>query len=111
MRALLSVISRSLGPLSLGVALALAPVAAKADPNAAAVAVMADACSGCHGTDGQSVGAMPSFIGKDTAALKKMLLEYKTGGRDATVMDRIVKGYSDAQLEAISAYYGARKKQ
>lgn len=58
-------------------------------------------CYGCHGTDGASPGAIPAFNGKAADALKKMLIEYKTGAREATVMDRIMKGYSDAQIDTI----------
>jgi len=88
-------------PACLGLALAAAP-AASAGP---AGNVMADACAGCHGTDGQSLGAMPAFNTKSAAELKKMLRDYKSGAREATVMDRITKGYSDAQLDAIVDYY------
>ncbi|HSV29388.1 MAG TPA: c-type cytochrome [Candidatus Omnitrophota bacterium] len=94
-------------PLCLAIGLALAPFAAKAaDP----VAVMADACAGCHGTDGHSVGAMPAFSNKKLDELKSMLREYKAGKREPTVMDRIAKGYSDEQLDAIAVYFASRKK-
>lgn len=72
---------------------------------AAPVNVMADSCSGCHGTDGQSLGAMPAFNTKSADELKKMLRDYRSGAREATVMDRIMKGYTEAQLEAIVDYY------
>ncbi|WP_173978034.1 c-type cytochrome [Magnetospirillum sp. UT-4] len=85
----------------------MAPQAASA---ADRVAVMADACAGCHGTDGHSVGAMPAFSTKSLDELKKFLREYKSGAREATVMDRIAKGYSDADLDAIAVYYASRKK-
>ena len=87
-------------PVCLGLALMAAP-AAEAGP----INVMADSCSGCHGTDGQSLGAMPAFNTKTADELKKMLRDYRTGAREATVMDRIMKGYSDAQLDAIVDYY------
>lgn len=86
-------------PVCLGLALLVAPAKA-APPN-----VMADSCSGCHGTDGQSLGAMPAFNTKSADELKKMLREYRAGTREATVMDRILKGYSEAQLDAIVDYY------
>ncbi|OAN49784.1 hypothetical protein A6A04_18760 [Paramagnetospirillum marisnigri] len=82
---------------AVGLGLALAATAAQAAP----INVMADACSGCHGTDGQSLGAMPAFNTKTAAELKKMLRDYRSGAREATIMDRITKGYSEAQLDAI----------
>lgn len=86
-------------PVCLGLALLALP--AKAAP----VNVMADACSGCHGTDGQSLGAMPAFNTKSIDELKKTMRDYRSGAREATVMDRIAKGYSEAQLDAIIDYY------
>lgn len=74
------------------------------------VAVMADACAGCHGTDGHSIGGMPAFSGKKADELKKLLRDFKSGAREATVMDRIAKGYSVEQLDAIADYFASRKK-
>lgn len=94
-------------PLCLAIGLALAPFAAKAaDP----MAVMADACAGCHGTDGHSVGAMPAFSNKKLEELQSMLRDYKAGKREPTVMDRIAKGYTNEQLDAIAVYFASRKK-
>lgn len=87
--------------------LALVPAAALAVD---ATAVMADACAGCHGTDGQSIGGMPAFSGKKGDELSSLLHDYKSGRRPATVMDRIAKGYSDEQLNAIAAYFASRRK-
>lgn len=87
--------------------LAVAPVAALADP----VAVMADACAGCHGTDGHSVGGMPTlFANAKPGEIKQYLRDFKSGAKEATVMDRIAKGYSVEQLDAIAAYFEARRK-
>lgn len=94
-------------PLCLAIGLALAPFAANAaDP----IAVMADACSGCHGTDGHSVGAMPGFSNKKLDELQTMMREYKADKREPTVMNRIAKGYTDEQLDAIAVYFHSRKK-
>ncbi|CAA7612463.1 c-type cytochrome [Magnetospirillum sp. SS-4] len=91
-------------PAILGLAILAAP--AEAGP----INVMADACSGCHGTDGQSVGAMPGFDAKaadakSAAELKKLLRDYRSGAREATVMGRIAKGYTEAQLDAIVDHF------
>lgn len=93
--------------LCLVLGVALAPLAAKA---ADSVAVMADSCAGCHGTDGHSVGAMPAFSNKKLEELQSMLREYKAGKREPTVMDRIAKAYSNEQLDAIAVYFASRKK-
>ncbi|RAU20581.1 sulfide dehydrogenase [Paramagnetospirillum kuznetsovii] len=87
-------------PVCLGLALVAAPAARAGSAN-----VMADSCAGCHGTGGQSLGAMPAFNTKSADELKKMLRDYRSGAREATIMDRITKGYSEAQLDAIVDYY------
>ncbi|MBF0168598.1 MAG: c-type cytochrome [Alphaproteobacteria bacterium] len=95
--------------LTAGVCLAATLLMAPAAQSADAITVAADACAGCHGTDGRSLGAMPAFHEKKPAELKQILREYKTGKREATIMDRIVKGYSDEQLDAMVDYYTAKK--
>lgn len=91
-------------PACLGLALLATPAHA-VEP----ITLAADSCAGCHGTDGQSRGAMPAFNTKTGAELKTLLREYKTGKREATVMDRIVKGYSDEQLDAMVDYFAKKK--
>lgn len=93
--------------LCLAAMAAATPLAAQA---ADAVMVMADSCAGCHGTDGNSIGGMPAFSGKKADELKKVLHDFKSGGREATVMDRIAKAYSVEQLDAIVDYFISRKK-
>jgi cytochrome subunit of sulfide dehydrogenase len=34
---------------------------------------------------------------------------FQSGQRDATVMDRIAKGYSEAEIEAIANWYQAQR--
>jgi len=35
---------------------------------------------------------------------------FKSGARPATVMHQLAKGYSDAQIEVIAAYFAAQKQ-
>lgn len=64
-------------------------------------------CYTCHGTDGMSPGDMPSIAGKSASYLLERLRSFRDGTRPATIMNRISKGYSDAELEAIALYLGA----
>jgi len=67
---------------------------------------LARTCNACHGINGVSVGPnMPSIGGLPEAYLKNLLLQWKTGERYAATMDRHVKGYSDAELEALATYF------
>jgi sulfide dehydrogenase cytochrome subunit len=74
------------------------------------IRVWAAACANCHGTDGRAEPGMAALAGRDQAELQKILLEYKTGTRPATLMHQITKGYSDEQLSQIAGYFAAQKK-
>jgi len=71
-------------------------------------AVLTNTCFSCHGTDGHSAGAMPSIAGKDYDYVVTALLEFKSGAREATVMDRITKGFSDEEIEALARYFSSQ---
>ena len=78
------------------------------DPNAARA--MAATCFTCHGTDGISVGGVPpGLAGQTKEHLLQQLMDFKAGKRPATIMHQHAKGYSDAQLEQIAAYFAAVK--
>jgi sulfide dehydrogenase cytochrome subunit len=76
-----------------------------ADPRAA---VLANACAACHGTDGQSPGAMPALHGKSAEFIGQRLKEFKTDQRPSTVMNRLAKGYSDEDIALIAAHLGTK---
>ena len=67
---------------------------------------LADACAPCHGTDGMSPGPIPSLSGKSAAYITQRMLEFKAGARQGTVMNRIAKGYDDAEIAAIAQHLG-----
>lgn len=78
------------------------------DPNAARN--LAATCFTCHGTDGISVGGVPpSLAGQNKNYLLQQMKDFKAGKRPATIMHQQAKGYSDAQLEQIAAYFAAVK--
>lgn len=93
--------------LLLAVLAASLPFAAPAQqPDAAAVQVLAGPCANCHGPDGRSPGAIPSIAGlPEDEAVEKMLAF--RGGRDpsATVMPRLMKGYDEAQIRDLAAWF------
>jgi cytochrome c553 len=47
---------------------------------------------------------MPAFY------LTEQMKAFKSGARPATVMHQLAKGYSDAQIEQIAAYFAAQKR-
>jgi cytochrome c553 len=79
--------------------------AARADDGAR----LAATCTGCHGTNGRTVGdALPALAGQSKDALLASLAAFKSGARSATVMTQIAKGYSDEQLEHIAGFFAAQ---
>jgi sulfide dehydrogenase cytochrome subunit len=71
---------------------------------------MAFQCYTCHGTDGHSEGAILPLAGRDHAFIAEQLRAFKAGTLPATIMDRIAKGFSEEEIEAIAAYIGNHKK-
>ena len=73
---------------------------------------LAATCTGCHGTDGHTVGdALPPLAGQPIEALLASLRAFKAGERSATVMTQIAKGYSDEQLERIAGFFADEAKR
>jgi sulfide dehydrogenase cytochrome subunit len=93
------------------VALLAAGAAAEAraqDANAARS--LAATCFTCHGSDGRSVGGVPtSLAGRDRGELAQTMKDFKAGKRPATVMHQQAKGYTDEQIELIAGYFAGVK--
>ena len=81
-----------------------APASAQQAPSALALS-----CMTCHGVDGKSPGAMPTIGGRPAKEIRETLAGFKAGTRPATVMNRLAKGYSDEEIDALAAYFAARK--
>ena len=82
--------------------LPVAATAADAPPGATS-------CSGCHSPDATDTSVPPHLIGRDPAKMVAALQEFRSGQRAATIMDRVVKGFTPNEIQAIAAWYGAQK--
>jgi sulfide dehydrogenase cytochrome subunit len=72
--------------------------------------MLAYTCAGCHGTNGISTGpAAPSIAGSDYDYLVDSMNQFKAGERRSTIMTRIAKGYTDAEIEAMSKFFADQK--
>jgi cytochrome subunit of sulfide dehydrogenase len=84
-------------------------VAAQGAPEAAALRLrsLAATCSACHGTDGRSVSdaALPGLAGMPASYLIEQMKSFKSGARPGTVMPQLAKGFSDAQIVQIAAWF------
>jgi sulfide dehydrogenase cytochrome subunit len=90
---------------------AVAPAFAQ-DAQALNQRALAATCANCHGTQGQAVpnAAVPGLAGMPAGYLVEQMKAFKAGTRPATVMHQLAKGFSDAQIDSIAAYYAAQKK-
>ena len=67
------------------------------------------ACKGCHGQAGEGVGSIPKITGYGKADLVAILQAFrKDERRPSTIMNRIAKGYTDADYEALADWYGKK---
>ena len=89
------------------VALALVVPACAALPEAPPPG--AAACSGCHAASAKVDTPVPRIAGANPAAIVKAMQEFRSGERPATVMDRIAKGFTDEEVQAIAKWYSAQK--
>jgi cytochrome subunit of sulfide dehydrogenase len=89
---------------AIGLASIAAAVAASAEPPAGAAS-----CSGCHPTSTRVTSPVPRLVGLDGAAIVRAMQEFRSGQRAGTVMDRIAKGFTDEEIQAIAAWYATQR--
>jgi cytochrome subunit of sulfide dehydrogenase len=70
----------------------------------------ATSCSGCHPANRRVDTAVPRLAGRNPADLVAAMAAFKSAQAAATVMDRIAKGFTDDEIKAIAAWYGAQKE-
>ncbi|OAB55563.1 hypothetical protein AY600_08580 [Phormidium willei BDU 130791] len=67
-------------------------------------AILAGTCAGCHGAELGGSGAIPTLRGHSAEYIRFQLTVLKSGERQATVMNRLAAGYSDAEIDALADY-------
>ncbi len=76
------------------------------------VAVLAGTCFNCHGPGGRSTGTIPSLQGQSASRLLMLMKSFKKGeSPDATVMTRLMKGYDEAQIQALAHWFSAKESK
>ncbi|WP_431285022.1 c-type cytochrome [Humitalea sp. 24SJ18S-53] len=63
----------------------------------------ASSCLGCHGP-ARMGAAIPSLRGRDPAEVAAALRGFRDNSRPATVMDRLARGFSEPESQAIAAW-------
>ncbi len=98
---------RVLGPAVIALSLTFL-TAPPATAETTSGAVLVNTCFSCHGTDGKSAGDMPTIAGKSEKFIVDKLKHFKKGALEATVMNRIAKGFNDDELAAIAKFFAAK---
>lgn len=98
-------------PLLLATLFLLSPtgqtMAQSADPNLSRN--LAASCSACHGTNGVSLGGMPSLAGQSKVDLVRKMQDYKAGRTPSTIMQQLAKGYTDEQIDLMAGWFAVQK--
>src|SRR5580765_8918825 len=90
---------------AIGLASIAAAMAASAEPPAGAAA-----CSGCHPASAKVTSPVPRLAGQDRAAIVRAMQDFRSGQRAGTVMDRIAKGFTDDEIQALADWFAAQQK-
>lgn len=88
--------------LALGLLPGAAPAAA--DPGA----LLAQGCLGCHGPGGGGSHGIPGIAGRPAAETAALMLAFRDDLRPATIMNRIARGYTEAEIAALAAHFSRR---
>jgi cytochrome c553 len=98
------VVGRAALAAAIGVTAIAAAAVASAEPPAGAAS-----CSGCHPASARVTSPVPRLAGLDRAMIVRAMQEFRSGQRPATVMDRIAKGFTDEEIQALAAWFGAQR--
>ena len=87
------------------------PAFAPANLSPKGVASMAANCAACHGTQGRIApgSSVAGLAGRKAEEIVQVMGEFKEGKRPATIMHQIAKGYSDAEVAAVAAYFAMQR--
>ena len=72
---------------------------------------LAAPCAICHGTEGHAVTKeVVALAGLPREQIASRMRAFRDGQRPATVMHQIAKGYTDAQIDTLAAWFSSQKR-
>lgn len=92
---------------------AVAPAAAvtpTTNPAPVPASTMAHSCAACHGTHGQlGDEAFVPLAGMPVAQFVRTMRDFRDNKRPATLMGHVARGFTDADLQGMGAFFAAQK--
>lgn len=69
----------------------------------------AEACAGCHGVGSLGAGDIVALAGRPKEEIAAAMAAFRSGERQGTIMGRIARGYSEAEIAAIATALAAAR--
>ena len=67
--------------------------------------LLADMCATCHGPEGLSPGSIPEIASLNAEVMRAFLVGFREGDIESTVMDRIARALTDAEIEILALHF------
>lgn len=67
------------------------------------------ACGGCHGVGSRGAEPIAGIAGRPADQIVAALVAFRANDRPNTIMGRIARGYTDAEIAAIAAWLSAQR--
>jgi cytochrome c553 len=71
---------------------------------------MAANCAPCHGTRGAPAAGSTAKALAGRSDIAALMRAFRDGKGESTVMQQLAKGFSDAEIDAIAAYFAAQRR-
>jgi len=68
-------------------------------------------CIACHGQAGAGSPPIPALAGRPKADIEAAMLAFRKNERPNSIMGRIARGYTDAEITTVAAWFAAQKPQ
>lgn len=71
---------------------------------------VSDACTGCHGVNGNSLNQdYPSLAGQPSAYLSAQLRRFASGERVSPIMNAMARSLKDGDIDAVAGYFARQR--
>jgi sulfide dehydrogenase cytochrome subunit len=92
------------------VAVSAPAVTPTTNPAPVPASTMAHSCAACHGTHGQlGDEAFVPLAGMPVAQFVRTMRDFRDNKRPATLMGHVARGFTDADLQGMGAFFAAQK--